>query len=190
MKFPLPTHRGKVTSLTVLSKRVVVDQLFMAPVGVRPCAPPPSLAIVLTLELQLSIFLGSMGIMERRDLKQIRVRFEDIYQPALLANWKIWPAAQVRRFARFPPLWAMLNHDTVVYQFSFYTSPISCPIPTNMWRFLDPLPVSSQFCVCLFGGIFLAADTDMRKCRESEKQDAEYSPPFTSDDKLKCVDER
>ena len=61
---------------------------------------PPSLAIVLTLELQLSIFLGSMGIMERRDLKQIRVRFEDIYQPALLANWKIWPAAQVRRFVR------------------------------------------------------------------------------------------
>ena len=61
----------------------------------------PSLAIVLTLELQLSIFLGSMGIMEGRDPQHIRARFEDIYQPALLANWKIWPAAQVRCFARF-----------------------------------------------------------------------------------------
>ena len=29
-----------MTSLTALSKRVVVDQLFMAPVGVRPRAPP------------------------------------------------------------------------------------------------------------------------------------------------------
>jgi hypothetical protein len=91
--------------------------------------------------------------MERRDLQHIRVKFEDIYQPALLANWKIWPAAQVRRFARSPsPFWVMLNRETVVYQFSFYTSTISCPIPTNMWRFLDPLPVSSQFCVRLFLG--------------------------------------
>jgi protein Mpv17 len=38
-----------------------------------------------------------MGIMEGRDAKHIRARFEDIYSPALLANWKIWPAAQVRR---------------------------------------------------------------------------------------------
>jgi Mpv17/PMP22 family protein len=35
-----------------------------------------------------------MGVMEGRDLKHIRARFEDIYRPALLANWKIWPAAQ------------------------------------------------------------------------------------------------
>jgi protein Mpv17 len=36
-----------------------------------------------------------MGVMEGRDVKHIRARFEDIYRPALLANWKIWPAAQV-----------------------------------------------------------------------------------------------
>ena len=36
-----------------------------------------------------------MGVMEGRDIKHIRGRFEDIYRPALLANWKIWPAAQV-----------------------------------------------------------------------------------------------
>ncbi|KAF8273757.1 hypothetical protein EI94DRAFT_1714868 [Lactarius quietus] len=84
LKFPLPTHGGKVTSLTALSKRVVVDQLVMAPIG-------------------LSIFLGSMGMMERRDPQHIRARFEDIYQPALLANWKIWPAAQFINF-RFMPL--------------------------------------------------------------------------------------
>ena len=47
-------------------------------------------------------------------------------------------------------LWALFNHDTIVYQFSFHASPISCPVPTNMWRFLDPLPVSSQFRVRLF----------------------------------------
>ena len=36
-----------------------------------------------------------MGVMEGRDIKHIRGRFEDIYRPALLANWKVWPAAQV-----------------------------------------------------------------------------------------------
>jgi hypothetical protein len=39
--------------------------------------------------------------MECRDAQHIRARFQDIYQPALLANWKIWPAVQVRYFARF-----------------------------------------------------------------------------------------
>ncbi|SRR6266702_2812118 len=108
------------------------------------------LVILLTLELQLSIFLGSMGMMEGRDPEHIRARFNDIYQPALLANWKIWPAAQVRCLTRFfPPFWALFNRDTTVYQFSFHASTISCPIPTNMWCFLDPLPISSQFCVCL-----------------------------------------
>ena len=33
--------------------------------------------------------------MEGREPKHIRARFSDIYQPALLTNWKIWPAAQV-----------------------------------------------------------------------------------------------
>jgi protein Mpv17 len=40
-----------------------------------------------------------MGVMEGRDSKHIRASFEDIYQPALLANWKIWPAAQVSQLA-------------------------------------------------------------------------------------------
>jgi hypothetical protein len=57
-----------------------------------------------------------MGVMEGRDSKHIRGRFEDIYQPALLANWKIWPAAQVSQ------LWHitvrhLLTGVAIVYQF-------------------------------------------------------------------------
>ena len=120
--------------------------------------------------------------MERRDPQQIRTRFKDIYQPALLANWKIWPAAQVRCFARFFfPFWALLNRDTIVYQFSFHAPCISCPIPTNVWRFLDPLPVSSQFCVCLFfGGVYPRLLTLTRGNTEKAKnmtQMALLSPP-------------
>ncbi|KAI0307575.1 hypothetical protein B0F90DRAFT_1621545 [Multifurca ochricompacta] len=79
VKFPLLSYRGRATNYTALSKRVVVDQLVMAPIG-------------------LSIFLSSMGVMEGRDPNHIRSKFKDIYQSALLANWKIWPAAQFINF--------------------------------------------------------------------------------------------
>lgn len=45
--------------------------------------------------MQLSLFLGSIGIMEGRSPLQIRERFVDLYKIALIANWKIWPLAQV-----------------------------------------------------------------------------------------------
>ena len=52
MKFPVPTHGGKVNSLTALSKRVAVDQLVMAPIGVRHIPMrAPAFTIVLILEL-------------------------------------------------------------------------------------------------------------------------------------------
>jgi len=85
LKFPLRTRREGATtgSFAALSKRVAVDQIVMAPIG-------------------LSIFLSSMGVMEGRSSKHIRARFEDIYRPALLANWKIWPAAQFVNFWFMP----------------------------------------------------------------------------------------
>ena len=48
------------------------------------------------LSLQLAVFLGSMGVMEGRDGAHIRGKYKDLYRPALIANWKVWPAAQVR----------------------------------------------------------------------------------------------
>jgi len=84
LKFPLRSRRGGASSFTQLSKRVLVDQVFMAPIG-------------------LSVFLSSMAVMEGRGLEHIRGRFKDIYQPVLLANWKVWPAAQFINF-RFIPL--------------------------------------------------------------------------------------
>ena len=36
-----------------------------------------------------------MGAMEFRSIGQIRERYADMYTTALLANWKVWPVAQV-----------------------------------------------------------------------------------------------
>ncbi|KAH9845956.1 hypothetical protein C2E23DRAFT_917661 [Lenzites betulinus] len=77
------TGKGKV-SLRALARRVGADQLFMAPIG-------------------LALFIGSMGVMEGRDAHHIEQRYQDLYKPAILANWQVWPVAQLVNF-HFMPL--------------------------------------------------------------------------------------
>jgi len=84
-QFPLRVTSGSSkVSLKALSKRVAADQIIMAPIG-------------------LSLFLGSMGIMEGRTIPQIKQKFTDLYPPALVTNWQVWPLAQLFNF-RFMPL--------------------------------------------------------------------------------------
>ncbi|GAW09292.1 hypothetical protein F5879DRAFT_939998 [Lentinula edodes] len=83
--FPLRASSGSGSvSLKALFKRVAADQIVMAPIG-------------------LSLFLGSMGVMERRTMPQIKQKFFDLYTPALITNWQVWPIAQLINF-RFMPL--------------------------------------------------------------------------------------
>jgi len=89
-KFPLrvglssrPAENSKV-SIASLTKRVSSDQLLMAPIG-------------------LAMFLSSMGLMEGRDTQHIRGKFKDLYGHAIVANWQVWPLAQLINF-RFMPL--------------------------------------------------------------------------------------
>ena len=44
-----------------------------------------------------------MGVMENRTAPQIVEKFQDLYKPALVTNWQVWPAAQYINF-RFMPL--------------------------------------------------------------------------------------
>jgi hypothetical protein len=176
-KFPLRSQAGKSTvSFTALSKRVVADQLVMAPIGVRP---PHWNVLVQTLtftclEFQLSIFLSSMAVMEGRDAQHIRARFNDIYFQALLANWKVWPTAQVRFSSSCFHMSTWLTRDVIVYQFPLHALTVSCPVPTNVRRFLDTLPVPSQLSVCIL--LFrMLTNPELTSYRESEKQDVEDS---------------
>ncbi|KIM48421.1 hypothetical protein M413DRAFT_440149 [Hebeloma cylindrosporum] len=78
-RFPLRSLKSTSrVCLKALSKRVACDQL-------------------------LGLFLGSMGIMEARSLRQIKDRVKDLYRTALVANWKVWPLAQLINF-RYMPL--------------------------------------------------------------------------------------
>jgi hypothetical protein len=68
--------------------------------------------------LQLAIFIGTMGVMEGRQISGIQKKYgpcplqmchlmcqpfvaspADMYRPALIANWEVWPAVQVRKIS-------------------------------------------------------------------------------------------
>ncbi|EGN97095.1 hypothetical protein SERLA73DRAFT_139153 [Serpula lacrymans var. lacrymans S7.3] len=84
-RFPLRARRGlRKVSFKALTKRVAADQLLMAPLG-------------------LFAFVGSMGVMEGRSPAQIQEKYMDMYRPALMANWQVWPLAQMINF-RYMPL--------------------------------------------------------------------------------------
>lgn len=53
--------------------------------------------------LGLALFTGTMGYMERGTLDGVKAKFHEMYIPALLANWQLWPLVQLVNF-RYMPL--------------------------------------------------------------------------------------
>lgn len=47
------------------------------------------------MSIQLVVFVGSMGVMEGRDATHIREKYRDMFMPALVSNWSVWPMVQV-----------------------------------------------------------------------------------------------
>lgn len=84
LEFKFPLRHGKRANFLAVTKRVASDQILMAPFG-------------------LAVFLSSMGLMEGRSTHDIRQKFNDLFVPALLANWMVWPFAQMINY-RFMPL--------------------------------------------------------------------------------------
>jgi len=74
---------GQKRATIQLVKRVVADQLVMAPLG-------------------LAFFVSSMGFMEGKNTQEVKEKFQDMYLPAILANWKVWPLVQAINFRLMP----------------------------------------------------------------------------------------
>jgi len=64
-------------------KRVAFDQLLFAPIG-------------------LSIFFTFMTVAEGGGKRAIVKKFQDVYVPALKANYMVWPAVQILNFRVIP----------------------------------------------------------------------------------------
>jgi hypothetical protein len=77
--FPITSKSGTVPAL----KRVAFDQLIFSPVG-------------------LAIFFTFMTVAEGGGRRAIAKKFQDVYVPALKANYMVWPAVQILNFRVIP----------------------------------------------------------------------------------------
>jgi hypothetical protein len=80
-----------------------------------------------------------MGLMERRSIDQIKGKFIDLYKPALVTNWQVWPIAQVRLI--ITPCTSCLTVPYVARQLPLYALAISGAIPICLRRILDSLSI-------------------------------------------------
>jgi hypothetical protein len=77
--FPFTKTSGTVPAL----KRVAFDQLIFAPIS-------------------LAVFFTFMTIAEGGGKRAIMKKFQDVYIPALKANYMVWPAVQILNFRVMP----------------------------------------------------------------------------------------
>ncbi|KAI9686090.1 MAG: hypothetical protein M1822_004073 [Bathelium mastoideum] len=77
--FPITSKSGTVPAL----KRVAFDQLIFAPLG-------------------LSAFFTFMTIAEGGGRRAVMRKFQDVYMPALKANYLVWPLVQILNFRIIP----------------------------------------------------------------------------------------
>jgi len=77
--FPITKQSGTVPAL----KRVAFDQLIFAPFG-------------------LTCFFTFMTVAEGGGKRAITRKFQDVYLPALRANWTLWPIVQILNFRVIP----------------------------------------------------------------------------------------
>ncbi|WVR07909.1 hypothetical protein IAU60_004952 [Kwoniella sp. DSM 27419] len=86
-----------------LAKRVFADQAVMAPFG-------------------MCLFVGTMGVMEGRTSDEISQKFSDMYMPALIANWKVWPLIQTINFKLMPIQYRVPFQSTCGIAWTLYLS--------------------------------------------------------------------
>lgn len=82
-----------------------------------------------------------MGVMEGRDNHHIQGKFGDIYGQALLANWKVWPLAQVR----LNIITLITPDQSIADKFPIHAITLSCAFSGHMRSILDILPVLAEF---------------------------------------------
>jgi hypothetical protein len=101
--FPLTKSSGTVAAL----KRVAFDQLIFAPVGKEQRLPLQAnnakRGAMTDKDLTgLAVFFTYMTVAEGGGKRAITRKFQDVYIPALKANYMVWPMVQMINFRMLP----------------------------------------------------------------------------------------
>ncbi|KAI8847370.1 hypothetical protein BC829DRAFT_375608 [Chytridium lagenaria] len=94
------TFKAPIAALTA---RVFLDQMLFAPTFI-------------------AIFFSFNGLMEGKNVDQVKDKLQKGYMAALYNNWKLWPAVQFANFALVPVLYRSLVVNTVATGWNTYLS--------------------------------------------------------------------
>ncbi|KAK0172835.1 hypothetical protein PV328_006104 [Microctonus aethiopoides] len=87
---------------TVL-KKVIFDQLI--------CSP-----------LYIGIFFLTLGVLENKNWAEVKVEIKDKAHKLYIAEWIVWPPAQIINFYFLPTRFRVLYDNTISLGYDFYTS--------------------------------------------------------------------
>lgn len=99
-------------ALKTVIKKVVIDQLVCSPV-------------------YITIFFATTCYMEERKLEEFKQELMQKWWRLYLAEWVIWPPAQVVNFYFLPPRYRVLYDNTISLGYDVYTSYVKHEIPLN-----------------------------------------------------------
>lgn len=95
-----PLTKGIATTNAL--KRVAFDQLLFAPVGMQDPWYRQHNRDANSIVIGLSLFFTFMTVAEGGGRRAVARKFQDVYVPALKANFLVWPAVQMINFRLMP----------------------------------------------------------------------------------------
>lgn len=109
--FPLTKQSGTTPAL----KRVAFDQLMFAPIGTRSSSQEPNCEGNADLKTGLACFFTFMTVAEGGGRRAVARKFQDVYLPALKANFMLWPAVQILNFRAIPLQFQIVSSSSLRY---------------------------------------------------------------------------
>ena len=94
--FPITKQSATLPAM----QRVCFDQLIFAPIGILPISSGQKFRLMLTSGL--ACFFTFMTVTEGGGRRAVARKFQDVYLPALKANFMLWPAVQILNFRVIP----------------------------------------------------------------------------------------
>lgn len=131
--FPVSKRAGTLAAL----KRVALDQFIFAPVG--ECGDElTNCCLFAKLAIQgLAWFFTFMTVAEGGGKRAVMRKFQDVYVPALKANYMVWPLVQMLNFRVIPIQFQIVSTEdmSAIDKLEYLTLPVALCL--HDWYCLD-----------------------------------------------------
>ena len=134
--FPITKQSATVPAL----QRVCFDQLIFAPVGWSSTTSTKASELIIVIGL--ACFFTFMTVTEGGGRRAVARKFQDVYLPALKANFMLWPVVQILNFRVIPLQFQIVSTGTILPMTGLTKHPAVC---FDRWYCVDSISLTDQF---------------------------------------------